>query len=143
MPHPTTSHASRPAGHGRLRRVLRWLGAGLLLVPYCDGEPANSRLIVCGACGERVVNPVDWHESDASHWWVRLRCGACAWSCEAVISDDEAKRLERDLAPGLRAISSTVERLDRERMLREVDAFTAALDRDLIGPGDFARRLRR
>ena len=91
----------------------------------------------------RVVNPVDWHESDESHWWVRLRCGACGWSREVIITDDEAKRLERDLAPGLREIETTVAGLDRERMLQEAEIFIAALDRDLIGPADFARRLPR
>jgi hypothetical protein len=125
---------------GRLGRILRWLGAEVLVLPYRDGEPARTRLIRCGACGARLVNPVDWHESDRSDWWVRLRCGACGWSREVVVGDEDAKQLERDLKPGMREIASAVDRLDRERMLREVDAFTAALDRDLIGPGDFARR---
>jgi len=89
------------------------------------------------------VNPVDWYEADKSSWWVRLRCGACAWTREDVFSDDDVKRLERDLAPGLDAMAKAVARLDRERMEREADVFIAALARDLIGPADFARRLRR
>jgi hypothetical protein len=57
-----------------------------------------------------------------------------------VISDADAQQLERDLAPGMRQIDAVVTRLDRERMLREADAFIAALARDLIDPADFARR---
>lgn len=89
------------------------------------------------------MNPVDWYEADESSWWVGLRCGGCAWTREGVFSDDDVERLERDLAPGLDAIAKAVARLDRERMEREADVFIAALARDLIGPADFARRLRR
>jgi hypothetical protein len=52
-----------------------------------------------------VVNPVDCHESDETRWWVRLRCGECAWSREAIITNAEAKQLERELEPGLREIA--------------------------------------
>jgi hypothetical protein len=126
--------------HGKLGRILRWIAAGVLALPYSDGGPATARLVDCGACGARMVNPMDWHEHDRAHWWVRLRCGACGVSREVVVSDADVKQLERDLEPGLRRIAATVDRLDHERMLREVEAFTAALDRDLIGPDDFARR---
>jgi hypothetical protein len=126
--------------NGRIGRILRWLGAGVLALPYGDGAHVTTRLVDCSDCGAPMVNPVDWREEDRTYWWVRLRCGACGRSREVFVTDDDAKQLERDLAPGLREIASTVDRLDRERMLREVDAFTAALDRDLIGPDDFARR---
>ena len=82
---------------------------------------------------------MDWEENDETRWWVRLRCGACGETHETVITDDQAKHLERDLAPGLRKIAETVEKLDRERMLWEVDVFVAALERDL----DRCRRFRR
>ena len=85
------------------------------------------------------MNPVDWHESDETHWWVRLRCGECAWSRAALITDAEAKQLERDLEPGLREIAKVAAKLDRERMLWETEVFVAALRRDLIGPADFTR----
>ena len=122
---------------GGLRRFLRRLRG-----PE-SGERRPKRLIVCGACGKHLVNPVDWHEADASSWWVRLRCGACGWTREDVISDEDAKQLEWDLAPGIRAIKKAVAKLDRERMEREADAFITALEHDLIGPADFGRRLPR
>jgi hypothetical protein len=103
----------------------------------------DGRLISCSICGSRTVNPVDWHEHDERHWWVRLRCGECAWSREAVITEAEAQQLDRDLAPGTRDIAALAERLDRERMETEVDVFVTALRRDLIGPADFAKHLRR
>ena len=100
-------------------------------------DPA--RLIVCGECRARLVNPVDWHESGDSAWWVRLRCGACGFTRVGVISNADAQQLERDLSPGMRQIKQAVLRLDRARMLREADAFITALERDLIDPADFAR----
>lgn len=127
----------------KLKRLLRRLRGRLLSGASAGGRGTNGRLTVCGNCGSHVVNPVDWHESDEAHWWVRLRCGACGGSREVTITDDEATQLERDLAPGLRQIATTVAGLDRERMLQEAEIFIAALERDLIGPADFARRLPR
>ena len=89
------------------------------------------------------MNPVDWHESDETRWWVRLRCGECAWSREAIITDAEAKQLERDLEPGLREIAKAAAKLDRERMLSETKSSSPRSERDLIGPADFTRDLPR
>jgi hypothetical protein len=119
----------------KLRRLLRQIRGPVL--------PIGDRLIVCAVCGSSVVNPVDWDESDESRWWVLLRCGECAWSREAIITDNEAKQLERDLELGLCEIARVVDRLDRERMVREANSFITALRRDLIGPADFAPHLPR
>jgi hypothetical protein len=120
---------------GKLKRLLRRIRGPVL--------PIGDRLIICAVCGSAAVNPVDWHESNESRWWVLLRCGVCAWSREAIITDNEAKQLERDLELGLREIASVVDTLDRERMVREAERFIAALHRDLIGPADFAPHLPR
>jgi hypothetical protein len=110
------------------------------MLPVGIAGAAGGRLNVCAACHSDVVNPVDWGEHDETRWWVRLRCGACGESRETVITDDQAERLERALAAGRRTIAATVERLDRERMLWELDVVVAALERDLIGASDFASR---
>ena len=119
----------------KLRRLLRRIRGPVL--------PIGDRMIDCAVCGASVVNPVDWHGSEATHWWVLLRCGGCAWSREAIITDDEAKQLERDLEAGLHVIARALDRLDRERMVHEAECFITALRRDLIGPADFAPRLPR
>ena len=124
---------------GTLKRLLRCIRGPLLPLGDASRSRRCGRLICCAICGSSVVNPVDWHEHDESRWWVVLRCGECAWSREAIITDAEAKQLERDLDPGIREIAKAAERLDRERMMWETDVFLAALRRDLIGPGDFAR----
>ncbi len=127
----------------RLKRLLLRVRGPLLPIEGFDRTGAGADLAVCGACGSSVVNAVDWHEHDESSWWVLLRCGECAWSREAIVTDAEAKRFERDLAPGLREIARTIARLDRERMLWEAEVFIAALGDDLIGPADFSSDLPR
>jgi hypothetical protein len=69
----------------------------------------NPDLTLCGACGSHVVNPVGWDEHDESNWRVLFRCGECAWSHEAILTDAEAKRFERGLEPGLREIAETTD----------------------------------
>ncbi len=125
---------------GKIKQLLRRIRGPLLPMKETRWD---GRLVSCSICGSRTVNPVDWREHDERHWWVRLRCGECAWSREAVITDAEAQQLDRDLEPGLREIAALAERLDRERMENDVDVFVAALRRDLIGPADFADHLRR
>jgi hypothetical protein len=128
---------------GKLKRLLLRIRGPLLPVGVAARGRGRGRLVYCAVCGSSVVNPVDLHIHDASRWWVMLRCGECAWSREAIITDAEAKQLERDLEPGLVAIAKAAAKLDRERMVREGEIFLAALQRDLIGPGDFTRDLRR
>jgi hypothetical protein len=129
---------ARTAVSGRLKRLLLRI-RGPILPLGSERHGDDRRLIACAACGSRVVNPVAWHENGETQWWVRLRCGESAWTREVTITDDEAKQFDRDLDPGLLAIQSTVARLDRERMLSEMERFATALERDLIGPMDFKR----
>jgi uncharacterized Zn finger protein len=99
----------------------------------------SGRLIYCPSCGSAYVNPVEWRERDELRWWMRLRCGECGFVREVVVSNEEAAFYESDLDHGVAKIASAVARLDRERMIAESDALTAALERDLIDPGDFRR----
>ena len=48
-------------------------------------------------------------------------------------------RFKRDLDAGLAVIASTLERAERPRMLADVAALIAALERDLIDASDFRR----
>ena len=97
----------------------------------------HEALIICRRCGSDFVNPVSWHEQGETTWWIRLRCGECELVREVEVSDSEANRYDAELDRGVARIASTLARLDRARMAAEADAFKVALDRDLIGPGDF------
>jgi hypothetical protein len=103
----------------------------------------GSGLHVCADCHGDYVHPVEWCEADAEHWWMRLRCGSCFSEREVTVPDAVAQRFGSDLDAAEAAIGRAAATLDQERMEREVEAFAAALERDLIDADDFARPLRR
>ena len=107
-----------------------------------DSPPAGG-LHVCGDCQADYVHPVEWCEEDAKHWWMRLRCGSCFREREVTVPDAVAERFGRDLDAAEADIGRAADELDHERMEREVEAFAAALERDLIDADDFARQLER
>ena len=118
----------------RLRALVRRLAGPTLPLPTAD-----RRLIYCRRCGTDTANPVRWHEHDAAHWWIRLRCGVCAAVREVIATNDEAARLDRDLQVGVTKIATTAIKLDRARMRTDLATLTTALERDLIAPDDFMR----
>jgi hypothetical protein len=85
------------------------------------------------------VHPVSWDPVDDRHWWMLLRCGGCHVWREETLSDDLAERFDRALDAAQREIASAADRLSRERLREQADAFAVALARDLIGADDFAR----
>jgi hypothetical protein len=93
---------------------------------------------LCVVCGGDFVAPVEWQEADEAHIWVRLRCGQCGTWREDEFTDDVLDRYDRRLDEALAVIAREADRLHREWRSREVDAFAAALDRDLIDAADFA-----
>ena len=98
---------------------------------------AADSLTRCATCGSDFVTPVDWAERDGATWWIRLRCGECGETREVVVEQDAADRLDRALDRGCDAIAATFDRMDRERMTAEVEAFATALGLDLLDAADF------
>ena len=91
----------------------------------------------CPACRGRLACPMDWHESDDTHWHVDLRCGDCGYRWDLEIHDSRASRYDIELDVDRLAMRRALERLDLERMADEVETFATALSRDLIDPADF------
>jgi hypothetical protein len=96
-------------------------------------------LAVCSACGDDFVHPVCWHPDDDEHWSMLLRCGGCGERREVTLPDIEANRFDRELDEAERQIELAADRLSHERFEAEVQAFTSALEHDLIDAADFAR----
>ena len=110
--------------------------AGLFRRPRRRGA-AIHELMRCAPCGSDFVTPVEWAQRDGASWWMRLRCGECGDAREVVVTQDAADRFDRALDRGLDAIAATLERLDRERMNAEAEAFATALRLDLLDAADF------
>jgi hypothetical protein len=96
-------------------------------------------LDLCPTCGGDFVYPVQWHEVDETHIWVRLRCGECGASRGDTFTDEVLDHYDRKLDDACEQIADEADRLHREWRSTEADAFAAALDRDLIDAGDFSR----
>lgn len=94
---------------------------------------------LCPVCAGDFVYPVHWHEASETHLWVQLRCGECDTWWEGTFTDDALDRFDRKLDETSRLMADEADRLHREWRSTEADAFAAALDRDLIDAGDFAR----
>jgi hypothetical protein len=101
--------------------------------------PAASTLEVCPACGTDFVNPVEWSAIEDHSWWMLLRCAQCEHSREVTVSNAEAERFDEALDSRADPIARAVRKLDLERMAATVETLIVALQRDLIGPADFAR----
>ena len=69
--------------------------------------------------------PLWWQELDDGRLHLLLRCGECGTRHDLVVASDVANRYERDHR---RAVGE---------MAADASAFSAALDRGLIGADDF------
>jgi hypothetical protein len=83
--------------------------------------------------------PIAWDASGESHWLIHLRCGECGARRDALATNEEAEAFDVELDRQTAPIARALERLDRERVTAEVEAFVAALQRDLVDAGDFDR----
>jgi hypothetical protein len=89
-------------------------------------------------CHAECVVPVWWESVGEHQWHMLLRCGACGTYRDVTAPDDVAQAYERDVNRGVKEIRTAVDRMDRDRMSDQADAFVAALQLDLIDAGDFA-----
>jgi hypothetical protein len=97
----------------------------------------GSGLHVCSTCRSGFVHSMERRRDRHARWLLRLRCGQCGACRDVIVNDDLLQRFDADVSRGLAAIASDLATLDREHMARQVEAFAAALERDLIDPGDF------
>lgn len=94
----------------------------------------------CTECGANYVHPVEWSPHDGENWWMLLRCGACGASREETVSDSDAEIYDRELDRAEHRMRRAAERLNQERLAAQAETFVTALELDLIGAEDFARR---
>ena len=88
-------------------------------------------------CGRDFVNPVDWEPVGSEYWRILLRCGECETWREVVVTNAVARRFDVELDRRAAVLAASWERLDRQRMIGEVEAMTTALRLSLIDAADF------
>jgi hypothetical protein len=113
-----------------------WLSRALGRRP---SGPAEDDLHRCAACGKDYVNPVDWEPVTPEAWWMRLRCGECHVWREVTVSNTVAERFDVELDRRADILQRALAKLDRERMVQQVETMIGALRYGLIEPADFMR----
>jgi hypothetical protein len=140
---PRTETPSRRSRWTRIRRLLRYFAGPAQSARACTPAPATVTPVVgldeCVVCRRDMVCPIHWHAVDDERWAIALRCGECGFECDVVASNAQAADFDIALDRQQQTMERELVRLDAERMAEEVDAFIDALDRDGIGPADFAR----
>ncbi len=117
---------------GRVRRALRRV--------FARGVPVAEMLALCEACGRDFVGEQSWTDCGDDRWTVRLRCGACGRVRSAKLDGLAVTRLRAALAEGRARVEALADQAAQARMASWADAFSAALERDLIDPDDFRPR---
>lgn len=120
-----------------IRRLLRHMPSRIL-------SPMERRsttgLEFCLVCGQDFISMVRCTRAHSGGWWLLLRCGGCGTWHETFARDDAVAALHREIARGLNTVAERVKCLDLERMRSQIEAFSQALELDLIDPEDFLGR---
>jgi hypothetical protein len=94
-------------------------------------------LALCLVCERDFVSVVRCTYEGDDSWWLHLRCGGCGTWHETLARGDALRELRRANAQGLETLAERLRCLDLDRMSWQVEAFSQALERDLIGADDF------
>jgi hypothetical protein len=116
---------SRQPGSSRFRRLF--------------GKGRSADLHRCPDCGRPFMCPREWETVGEEHWLIVSVCAECDARDERVVTNEEARRYDLELARQTAAIARQLQRIELERMRIECDAFVSALHHDLIDPADFSR----
>ena len=131
-----------------VKRVVLPSGKTIEVVYFNDGiaqamptrEPVaepDQELHVCLDCDSKLVQPVEWEESDRENWSVLLRCPNCNVQREGVFNQRTVERFDEELDRGADALERDYKLLMRANMTDESERFVAALQADAVLPEDF------
>jgi hypothetical protein len=99
---------------------------------------AGRPLHECPHCSSGFVQPLSWKERPGGRILLELRCPECLAYMVGSFAPDRVRELDRTLTDGRRAMRASYERLVASNMRSALEAFSAALDRDLIDASDFS-----
>jgi hypothetical protein len=97
----------------------------------------HTGLEICLVCRRDFVHLVRCTNAGDDSWWLLLRCGGCGTWHETFARGDDLRALRQASARSLELVAEALKRLDLGRMSWQVEAFTQALERDLIDADDF------
>jgi hypothetical protein len=106
--------------------------------PYAPA-PRRKPVLACPVCGSDRICPIDWAPAGDDHWWLLMHCGECLAWVQATVGNEQAAVLDVELDRQQAEIRDALASLEAERMAADVEAFTTALELDLVDADDFAR----
>ncbi|HVL94595.1 MAG TPA: hypothetical protein VM266_01910 [Solirubrobacteraceae bacterium] len=95
---------------------------------------------VCPGCGSELVQPLRWQQRKGGELLVELRCPECGVVMQACHTPQEMEELDRRQTECRDQIVAAYERSVAESMEALAANLREALERDLVGPDDFAPR---
>jgi hypothetical protein len=99
-------------------------------------------LHLCPRCGSGMVQPLAWEPAGGrTTWRVWRRCPECDWRADGVHEEAAIEAYDEQLDRGAHQLAAELRELERDNMAALATSFVAALEADLIGADDFARRL--
>jgi enoyl-CoA hydratase/carnithine racemase len=103
---------------------------------------AGTGLHVCPECTSKLVQPTRWEQTaKRGHWRLWRRCPECEWRCDGIHGENEIDAFDEALDDGAEALAAELAELERESMRHVVEAFSTALQTDLITADDFRAQL--
>jgi hypothetical protein len=84
------------------------------------------------------VQPICWEQAgDRGHWRLWRRCPECGWHGDKVHGEAEIDAFDEELDDGAYALKNELKALTHENMEWIAEAFSTALEADLITADDF------
>lgn len=100
-------------------------------------QRSSTGLEVCPMCNQEFVSMARCTRAGDGTWSLLLRCGACGTWHETFARDEDVSALHKAIKRGVNTMAEHARYLDLESMRSQVEAFSQALNLDLIGPEDF------
>ena len=94
----------------------------------------------CPRCGSGLVQPLRWAADPEHGILVDLRCPECEQWRQGAFSRDEVVALDRGQRAARRSLQDTYDGMVAESMEALAETLRRALELDLVGADDFARR---
>jgi hypothetical protein len=101
------------------------------------GRRSTTGLEFCLVCRRDFISMVRCTRAGDNSWWLVLRCGECGTWHETFARDEAVTALQRAVERAYEKVVERVRCLDLERMGTQIEAFSQALELDLIDADDF------
>ena len=99
---------------------------------------ATTHLSICGTCNSAFVQPVEAKRGDDGGVFLVLRCPECEVTVSGEFTWDQVNEFKTALTTERTELEQAYNEAVQFNMRDEISRFTNALERDLIGPDDFA-----